>query len=145
MGRVVGRVREDKEGTKRTKKANGKTKKEELRHSNGIGEELRLQPCIQEIASKRGMSGSLHIFRRNVVNGSPFYQVNYNLTGRSFAIVLSPAELDEFLSVVAALPEDLVSAAIREVDTTGKAHILDVEISEGEAVGHGMLEAPSDF
>lgn len=91
------------------------------------------------------MSGSLHIFRRDVVNGSPFYQVNYNLAGRSLAIVLDPGDLDEFLGTIAALPEDIVAAAIREVDTTGKAHILDVEIPEGEAVGYGMREAPSDF
>jgi hypothetical protein len=91
------------------------------------------------------MSGSLHIFRRDVVNGSPFYQVNYNLSGRSFAIVLNPVDLDEFLGSIAALPEDIIADAIREVDASGKAHILDVEIPEGEAVGLGMLEAPSDF
>ena len=91
------------------------------------------------------MSGSLHIFRRDVVNGSPFYQVNYNLAGRSFAIVLDPHNLDEFLSTTAALPDDIIDAALREVSNTGKVHILDVEISEGEAVGHGMLETPSDF
>lgn len=91
------------------------------------------------------MSGSLHIFRRDVVNGSPFYQVNYNLAGRSFAIVLGSHDLDEFLSTTAALPDDLIDNAVREIENTGKVHILDVDISEGEAVGHGMLEAPSDF
>ncbi len=91
------------------------------------------------------MSGSLHIFRRDVVNGSPFYQVNYNLAGRSFAIVLSPEHLEEFLGSTAAFPEDLIVATMNELDSKGKAHLMDVEISEGEAVGHGMLEAPSDF
>lgn len=91
------------------------------------------------------MAGSLHIFRRDVVNGSPFYQVNYNLAGRSFAIVLGPEHLHEFLGTTAGLPEQLVLEAVKEVDTSGKAHVLDVEISEGEAVGIGMLEAPSDF
>lgn len=91
------------------------------------------------------MSGSLHIFRRDVVNGAPFYQVNYNLAGRSFAIVLSPEHLHEFLATTAGLPEGLVLDTIGEVDASGKAHVLEVEISEGEAVGHGMLEAPSDF
>ncbi len=91
------------------------------------------------------MSGSLHIFRRDVVNGSPFYQVNYNLAGRSFAIVLDPADLDEFLGTTAALPENVVAAALREIDATGKAHVLDVHIPESEAVGVGMLETPSDF
>lgn len=91
------------------------------------------------------MAGSLHIFRRDVVNGSPFYQVNYNLAGRSFAIVLNEHDLDEFLSTTAALPDELIDNAMRDINNTGKVHILDVEISEGEAVGHGMLEAPSDF
>jgi hypothetical protein len=91
------------------------------------------------------MSGSLHIFRRDVVNGSPFYQVNYNLAGRSFAIVLDPHELDEFLGATAGLPDELIDSALREVNNAGKAHILDVEISEGQAVGHGMIETPSDF
>ncbi len=91
------------------------------------------------------MSGSLHIFRRDVVNGSPFYQVNYTLAGRSFAIVLDPENLDEFLSSTAALPDDIVDSAMREINNTGKVHILDVEISEGEAVGLGMVETPSDF
>lgn len=91
------------------------------------------------------MSGSLHIFRRDAVNGSSFYQVNYNLAGRSFAIVLDPAQLEEFLGVTAALPDDLIAAAIQEVDNTGKAHLLDVEVGLGEAVGLGMLETPSDF
>ncbi len=91
------------------------------------------------------MAGSLHIFRRDVVNGSPFYQVNYNLAGRSFAIVLSPEHLEEFLASTAGFPEKLVAETMDEVDANGKAHVMDVEISEGEAVGHGMLEAPSDF
>lgn len=91
------------------------------------------------------MSGSLHIFRRDVVNGSPFYQINYNLAGRSFAIVLGSDELDEFLGTTAALPEDMIDAALREVHNTGRAHILDVDIPEGEAVGLGMLDTPSDF
>jgi hypothetical protein len=91
------------------------------------------------------MSGSLHVFRRDVVNGQPFYQINYNLTGRSFAKVLDRDELEEFLAVAAALPDDVVDEAFREIDNTGKAHILDVKISEGEVIGHGMVETPSDF
>lgn len=91
------------------------------------------------------MSGSLHIFRRDVVNGSSFYQLNYNLAGRSFAIVLDPSQIEEFLGMTAALPDDLIAAAIHEVDNTGKVHILDVHIGQGEAVGLGMVATPSDF
>jgi len=91
------------------------------------------------------MSGSLHIFRRDVVNGSPFYQLNYNLAGRSFAIVLEPKDADHFLGEAAALPDELIAQALDEVDKTGRVHLLDVEIPLGEAVGMGMTETPSDF
>jgi len=91
------------------------------------------------------MSGSLHLFRREVVNGSSFYQVNYNLAGRSFAFVLDPGQLEEFLGTTAGFTQELIAAAFQELEKTGKAHLMDVHIGEGEAVGHGMVEAPSDF
>ena len=85
------------------------------------------------------------MFRRDVVNGQPLYQVNYNLTGRSFAKVLDRNDLEEFLGGAAALSHDVVEEAVREVDNSGKAHILDVEISAGEVISHGMVATPSDF
>ncbi len=92
------------------------------------------------------MSGSLHIFRREVVNGGTFYQVNYNLPGRSMAMVLNGQEqLAEFLEVIAALPADLVDSVWAELNRGGYANVAEVEISEGQAVGHGMKETPSDF
>ncbi len=92
------------------------------------------------------MSGSLHIFRREVVNGLPCFQINYNLAGRSFAkIVDGDSQLNEFLEVAAGLPEDLVDAAWRQLDTTGSANVVDVSIPESKAIAHGMKVAPTDF
>jgi hypothetical protein len=91
------------------------------------------------------MSGSLHLFRRDVVNGSSFYQVNYNLAGRSFAFVLDSGQLEEFLGTTAGFREELIASTFQELETTGNAHLMDVHIGEGEAVGHGMIETPSDF
>ncbi len=92
------------------------------------------------------MSGTLHIFRREVVNGTTLFQVNYNLAGRSFAKVLdSPDELMEFLEVTAALPNNLVESIWAELNRAGIANVGDVVINETEAVGNGMRETPSDF
>jgi hypothetical protein len=92
------------------------------------------------------MSGSLHIFRRDVVNGTPFFQVNYNLAGITFAKVLDgDAQLNEFLEVATALPGDLVEAAWKELDTTGVANIVDIDFPESQAIAHGMTSAPTDF
>ncbi|HEX6880524.1 MAG TPA: hypothetical protein VF135_09180 [Terriglobales bacterium] len=92
------------------------------------------------------MSGSLHIFRRDVVNGLPFFQVNYNLAGRTFAKVLEgDSQLNEFLEVAAALPGDLVEATWKELDSAGVANVVEVSIPESKAVAHGMTIAPTDF
>jgi len=92
------------------------------------------------------MSGSLHIFRRDVVNGNPYFQVNYNLAGMTFAKVLDgDAQLNEFLEVAAALPDDLVEAAWKQLDSTGVANIVDIDFAESQAMANGMTSAPTDF
>jgi hypothetical protein len=92
------------------------------------------------------MSGSLHIFRRDVVNGTPYFQVNYNLAGMTFAKVFDgDAQLNEFLEVATALPGDLVDAAWMQLDSTGVANIVDVDFAESQAIAHGMISAPTDF
>lgn len=92
------------------------------------------------------MSGSLHIFRRDVVNGAPCYQINYNLVGRSYAkVVDGDSQLNEFLEVAAALPDDLVEATWRQLDSSGVANIVDVHIGVGQAIANGMVAAPTDF
>jgi hypothetical protein len=103
-------------------------------------------PPINHLHLVTIMSGSLHIFRREVVNGSPCFQINYNLAGRSFAkVVESVDQLNEFLEVAAALPEDLVDAAWKQLDSTGSANVVDVRIPESQAIANGMKLAPTDF
>ena len=41
--------------------------------------------------SKFGMQGTLHIFRRRIVNGGEIYQVNFTYAGSSFAKVFARA------------------------------------------------------
>ena len=92
------------------------------------------------------MSGSLHIFRREVVNGLPHFQINYNLAGRSFAkVVDGDHQLNEFLEVAAALPGSLVEATWQQLDSSGSANLVEVEIPESKAIAHGMKIAPTDF
>ena len=92
------------------------------------------------------MSGSLHIFRREVVNDLPSFQINYNLAGRSFAkVVDGNNQLNEFLEVTAALPGDLVEAAWKQLEATGSANVVEVDIPESHAISNGMKIAPTDF
>ncbi len=92
------------------------------------------------------MSGSLHIFRREVVNGLPHFQINYNLAGRSFAkVVDGDHQLNEFLEVAAALPGDVIEDAWKQLDSSGSASVVDVDIPESQAIAHDMKIAPTDF
>ena len=92
------------------------------------------------------MSGSLHIFRRAVVNGLPAFQINYNLAGRSFAkVVDGDHELNEFLEVAAALPGGVIEDAWKQLNSSGSANVIDVDIPESQAIAHDMKIAPIDF
>ncbi len=92
------------------------------------------------------MSGSLHIFRRDVVNGLPAFQINYNLAGRSFAkVVDGDHQLNEFLEVAAALPGEVIEEAWKQLDSSGSANIVEVDIPESQAVAQDMKIAPTDF
>lgn len=91
------------------------------------------------------MAGTLHIFRRSVVNGTPHYQVNYNTAGNSFARVFeTETGLTDFLIQTGALEEDEVNNFWDSVVTDGHATIADVHIQEPEASQFGMRQAPSD-
>ena len=92
------------------------------------------------------MSGSLHIFRREVVNGLPAFQINYNLAGRSFAkVVDGDHQLNEFLEVAAALPGELIEEAWKQLNASGSANIVEVHMAESQAVAQDMKIAPTDF
>ncbi|MDT8068648.1 MAG: hypothetical protein ROO76_10850 [Terriglobia bacterium] len=92
------------------------------------------------------MAGSLHIFRREVANGLPCFQVNYNLAGRSFARVFEgDHQLNEFLEVTASLPGEVIEEAWKQLDSAGSANIVDVDIAESQAISNNMKSAPTDF
>jgi hypothetical protein len=92
------------------------------------------------------MSGSLHIFRREVVNGLPAFQINYNLAGRSFAkVVDGDHQLNEFLEVAAALPADVIEETWKQLDSSGSANIVEVDMAESHAIAQDMKIAPTDF
>jgi hypothetical protein len=92
------------------------------------------------------MSGSLHIFRREIVNGLPAFQINYNLAGRSFAkVVDGDHQLNEFLEVAAALPGEVIEEAWKQLNASGSANIVEVHIPESQAIAQDMKSAPTDF
>jgi len=92
------------------------------------------------------MAGTLHIFRRSVVNGEPHYQVNYTTVGNSYARVFeSDAVLTDFLIETGALREDEINALWDLLAGSGHASLTDVEINETEASAFGLRQAPSDF
>ncbi len=92
------------------------------------------------------MSGSLHIFRREIATGLPCFQVNYNLAGRTFAKVFEgDHQLNEFLEVTAALPARLIEDAWEQLNSSGSANIVDVHIRQASAVENDMKAAPTDF
>jgi hypothetical protein len=92
------------------------------------------------------MPGTLHVFRRRVVNGGEHFQVNYTVAGKSFAKVMDDADaLIEFLEVDIALAPDLAEALWRDVDGHGSGFVEGVEMNQLEATAKGMVESPSEF
>ena len=51
----------------------------------------------------------------------------------------------KFLRSDAAIPADVVAAALEELRGAGKTTIADVEIRESEAPAMGLEQLPSDF
>lgn len=91
------------------------------------------------------MYGTLHIFRRSVVNGAPVFQVNYTFGGRSFAKVMEGEHaLRDFLLVSVGLEPKIVDGVWHQM-ATGNATVDDVSLSDNDAIANGMVEAPSDF
>ncbi|HVP65004.1 MAG TPA: hypothetical protein VMT82_08915 [candidate division Zixibacteria bacterium] len=92
------------------------------------------------------MAGTLHVFRRRVVNGGEHFQVNYTVAGKSFAKVVGDAdELIEFLEVDVALAPELTESLWQELDRRGSGFVEGVEMNQLEATAKGMLESPSEF
>jgi len=92
------------------------------------------------------MSGTLHIFRRSVVNGDSHYQINYTTTGSSYARVFdTDAGLTDFLIESGALEEGDMNAFWDALAANGRATLSDVDIPEGEAAMMGLKQTPSEF
>jgi hypothetical protein len=92
------------------------------------------------------MAGTLHIFRRRIVNGGEIYQLNFTLTGNTFARVFAtPEELDEFLVAGIALEPAAVGSLWQEINRAGKAALDEVEISPQQAAALGMTHSEVDF
>ncbi len=91
------------------------------------------------------MAGHLHIFRRNVVNSSPFYQVTYSMEDYTYSkVVDGVAGLTEFLVDDVGI-EDVVMDDILTQLNTGSATVGGVVITESEAAAMGMTKAPTDI
>jgi hypothetical protein len=91
------------------------------------------------------MSGTLHIFRRNVANGPTLYQLNYTIDSRTYAKVLeTDSQLNEFLAENLSLADSSIETVWEELHS-GSAIIEGVELDYNEANANGMIEAPSDF
>ena len=91
------------------------------------------------------MNGTLHIFRRRVVNAGDLYQVNYTTAGSTFARVFdSQPELRDFLLELGLTPSDLDSAWTA-LTRSGNLTLEDLEISPEQAAALGMTHADVDF
>ena len=95
------------------------------------------------------MPGYLHIFRMGEATGGavrrPDYQLNYSIPGNSFVkAVTGDNELAEFLLHDAEVSTEEVGRALKDLRTTGRATIPDVDIPVSEAPAMGLVRAPSD-
>ena len=91
------------------------------------------------------MAGILHIFRRRVVNGGEIYQVNYTMTGGTFAKVFdSHHELRNFLLELGLEPSTL-DGVWTILARSGNLTLDDMEVSPQQAASLGMTYADVDF
>ena len=97
------------------------------------------------------MLGFAHIIRLGVREGTygrtiGEYQFTYNDGRKSWVRTFDGgASLAEFLRSDAAIPADVVAAALEELRGAGKTTNADVEIRESEAPAMGLEQLPSDF
>jgi len=93
--------------------------------------------------------GTLHIFRLDDLpdkygKSEIQYQVSIGLTGTSFIRTVSDAELTHFLRSDLAIADDQALSTIASLNSSGRATVADVEISENKASELGMEQEPSD-
>jgi len=96
------------------------------------------------------MPGYLHIFRTGksadrLDRARPDYQINYSIPGNSFVkSVTGDDELTGFLVHNAEVPQSEIDRAFRELRSSGRTTIADVDIPISEAPAMGLLREPSD-
>ena len=91
------------------------------------------------------MSGSLHIFRRSVVNGSTHYQVNYNTANSTYARVFdNHDELRDFLISVAEMSPGEIDEFWTEIHQRNSVTLSDIDISEQDTDFLGFKQSPSE-
>lgn len=91
------------------------------------------------------MAGHLHIFRRNVVNASPFFQVNYTVDDFTYARVVDDETMlrDLLINGMGIAPS--VMDDIWHQLQSGSATIGGIDLKEHEASALGMTKAPTDI
>jgi hypothetical protein len=106
----------------------------------------RLETSPGALESKFGMQGTLHIFRRRIVNGGEIYQVNFTYTGSSFAKVFATQqELNEFLLTGLGLEAYVVDDLWGDIDRAGTGWADDIDVSPQQAAALGMSHSDVDF
>lgn len=96
------------------------------------------------------MAGYIHITRLSARTGTDdvpalTYQVNYNVSGVTYAIAWTEEELAEFLRLKVPLDGVESDAVMTRLHETGHANIPDVDIPESEVTHLGMEMMPDDF
>jgi hypothetical protein len=96
------------------------------------------------------MSGYIHLTRLTLKSGTDNrefteYQVNYVVSGLTYAIAYDRDELAHFLIHKVPLSEPECAEVIEELDTVGHANLSDVNIPKNEAASMGMEVLPDDY
>lgn len=96
------------------------------------------------------MPGYIHITRLSARTGTDdapldAYQVNYNVSGVTYAVAWTEAELAEFLRLKVPLDDVDFENVMGRLRANGHANIDDVDIPEAEASAMGMEMMPDDF
>jgi hypothetical protein len=96
------------------------------------------------------MPGYIHITRLSARTGTDnvpleSFQVNYNVSGVTYAVAWTEQELAEFLRLKVPLDDVEFEEVMRRLRENGHANIAEVDLPEAEASAMGMEMMPDDF
>lgn len=96
------------------------------------------------------MPGYIHITRLSARTGTDnipleTYQVNYNVSGVTYAIAWTEEELADFLRLKLPLDHLDFEKVMTRLHENGHANIAEVDLPETEASAMGMEMMPDDF